>query len=223
MESASQPTCRVAIVEDHVLQRERTESLITSTQGFALAHSAHSLPDFVAWAKSVPREVRPHVLILDLMIEREPNVDVDVVEELIAGGLKVVVLSALASPALVRRVVRAGVHAIVGKRDPEDDIVAALHAVIEHREWMTTELASVIASDPDRPKLSGQEERALILYATGLTLDEVAAAIGVQRDTARQYLDRVRAKYEAAGRPARTKLELSKIAWADGYVDPFIA
>lgn len=85
---------------------------------------------------------------------------------------------------------------------------------------MTPELATVIAGDPDRPKLSIQEERALVLYASGLTLDAVAESIGVKPDTAKQYLERVKKKYAAVGRPARTKVDLSRVALADGYLDP---
>lgn len=84
------------------------------------------------------------------------------------------------------------------------------------------ELAAVIAGDPDRPRLSIQEERALVLYATGLSLDEVAASMNVQPYTARQYVNRVKSKYTKAGVTARTRLDLGRIAWADGYVDPAV-
>jgi DNA-binding NarL/FixJ family response regulator len=133
--------------------------------------------------------------------------------------LRIVVLSAPVSPSLVREIIRAGIGGIVGKRDSEDDIIAAIWAVLRSGEWMTAELAGVIAADSARPRLSIQEERALVLYASGLTLDAVAAAIGVKRDTAKQYIDRVKAKYVAAGRPVRTKLDLHKVAVADGYAD----
>jgi len=72
----------------------------------------------------------------------------------------------------------------------------------------------------ERPRLSIQEERALTLYASGLTLEDVATAMHVRPDTAKQYLDRVKRKYSAAGIPARTRLDLGRIAWVDGYVDP---
>ena len=60
----------------------------------------------------------------------------------------------------------------------------------------------------------------LALYASGFTIVEVADRIGVRHDTARKYLNRVRAKFTAAGWPARSKLQLARIAWAEGYADP---
>lgn len=210
----------MAIVEDHLLQRKRTEELLASQADLRVVHSCESLPDLLAWLKTAKPMQRPHLLVLDLVVERQPSVDPRVVKSLVDAGLRVLVLSALASPSLVRDVIRAGVGGVVGKRDSEEDIVAAVWAVLQRGGWMTPELAAVIAGDASRPTLSIQEERALVLYASGMTLDAVAAAIGVKPNTAKRYLDRVKAKYASAGRPARTKVDLTKLAWQDGYIDP---
>lgn len=215
-----QPICRVAIVEDHTLQRMRTEDLLRRDARFEIVFSGASAPEFLKWSRTVSREQRPHLLVLDLMVERQPSVDVELVRALLDAGLKIVVLSALASPPLVRSIIQAGVSAIVGKRDQEDDIMAAIGAVLRGEEWMTTELATVIAGDPERPKLSIQEERALVLYASGLTVQQVAEAMNIGRETAKQYLDRVKKKYAASGVSVRSKLDYGKIAWNEGYLDP---
>ncbi|MFV0433428.1 MAG: response regulator [Leucobacter sp.] len=220
MGEAESASWRVAIVEDHTLQRARTEELLSRSGEFEVVFSGTSAPDFVEWARSVPREQRPHLLVLDLMIDRQPSVEVSLIEALLEAGLRIVVLSALASPPLVRGIVRAGVTGIVAKRDDEEDILAAIRAVLRGDEWMTTELASVIAGDPDRPQLSVQEERALVLYASGLTIEQVASAMNIGRETAKQYLNRVKQKYAAAGIAVRSKLDYGRIAWAEGYLDP---
>ncbi len=139
---------------------------------------------------------------------------------MVRAGLKVLVLSALASPSLVRSIVQAGVAGVVGKRDSEDNVLSAVAAVLRGEEWLTSELASVIAGDPARPPLSVQEERALILYASGLSLEQVGTMMNVGQETAKQYLGRVKKKYAAAGVPVRSKLDFGRIAWADGYLDP---
>lgn len=213
---------RVAIVEDHLLQRQRTEQLVAAQDEFDVVFSGESAPAFAAWLGKTPPKDRPHLLILDLMVERQPSVDVRLVQAFLAGGMRIVVLSALASRPLVRKIAATAVSAIVGKRDREQDLLDALHAAVRGEEWMTAELADVIAGDPNRPRLSIQEERALILYATGLSLEEVATEMNLQPYTARQYINRVKAKYAAVNIPARTRLDLGRIAWADGYVDPTI-
>lgn len=210
--------CRVAIVEDHMLQRKRTEELMRQ-RGYRVVFSGESTPEFVAWVRSAPRKVRPHLLVLDLMVDRQPSVEVELVRRLLKAGLRIVVLSALASAPLVRAIVRTGVTGIVGKRDREEDLLSAIDAVLRGKVWMSSELAKVIAGDPERPSLSIQEERALVLYASGLTLEQVASIMNVKPATARQYLVRVSDKYTSAGIQAKSKLDLSRIAWVEGYAE----
>lgn len=212
--------CRVAVVEDHTLQRTRTEELLLAAGEFDLVFSGETAPEFMTWLRSADRSERPHLLVLDLMVERQPSVDVDLIGALIDAGLKIVVLSALASPHLVRQIVQVGVPAIVGKRDDERAVLDAIRAVLRGEEWMTEELATVIAGDPGRPALSIQEERALVLYASGLTMQQVADAMNIGRETAKQYLDRVKRKYAAAGVSVKSKLDYGRVAWTAGYVDP---
>lgn len=219
MSAARAPRFRVAIVEDHKLQRLRTEELLNSS-GLDLVFSGETAPEFLEWSRSVPRNERPHLLVLDLMVERQPNVDVELVGKLLEAGLRIVVLSALTSPSLVQSMIKAGVSAIVGKRDSEEDIIAAVHATLRGEEWMSPELATVIAGDSNRPKLSLQEERALLLYASGLTLQQVGDAMGIGKETAKQYLDRTRRKYSATGVTLKTQLDFGKVAWREGLIEP---
>lgn len=209
----------VAVVEDHLLQRKRTEELVAAQPGLRTVWSGETLPEFVAWAEDIGETDRPHLLLLDLMVERGPSVTEEDLQKVIRSGIAVLIISALASPALIRRVIRAGVGGVVGKRDSEADIVAAIWTALGRGHWMTPELASVIASDDARPALSEQEERVLVLYASGLTLDSVAESLGIKADTAKKYLSRVKAKYAAAGRPASTKLELNEAAREDGLLN----
>lgn len=220
MDHKDVPLCRVAIVEDHMLQRLRTEELLRNDGWFDIVFSGESAPEFVTWVQSAPLESRPHLLVLDLMVDRRPSVDVDLVERLLAAGLRILVFSALASPVLVRRIVRAGVTGVVGKRDSEADILAAAKACATGESWISTELAAIIAGDSGRPQLSIQEERSLVLYASGLTLDQVGVAMNISRETAKQYLDRIKKKYSSNGVEVRTKLDFGRIAWSDGYLDP---
>jgi len=210
----------VAIVEDHLLQRLRTHELLSERGGYDVLFHAESSQEFASWLSARPRTDWPDLLVLDLQVDRGEAVPTEFVRSLLAAGMKIVILSALSAPAQVRSVVMAGVHAVLGKRDTEEDILAAIRGVLAGETWLTTELASIIAGDSGRTPLSGQEERALVLYASGLPLAKVAAAMNVRPSTAKQYLDRVRAKYTQAGVKASTQLDLGRIAWSEGFIDP---
>lgn len=213
------PRWRVAVVEDHLLQRTRTEEIIGLQPGMGVVCSVESLEEFTAWLATCRPAERPHLLMLDLQVDRGNDADPAVVAQVVASGVRVLVFSAMASRPLVRAMLQSGVAGIVGKRDPESEVVSAMWSVLGQRRWMSTELAAVIAGDDQRPQLSEQEERALILYASGLTLDAVADRLGVGRESAKTYLDRVRRKYSEVGRPVRSKVDMSRAALADGFLD----
>lgn len=210
---------RVAIVEDHLLQRERTQEILDGEDGLRVVGTFETLPEFTrAWDGSAVRR-RPHLLVLDLMVDRGPRAEAATVERLVGEGLRVLLLSAMASASHVREMLHAGVDGIVGKRDRPEAIVEASWAVLRRERWVSSELAAVIAGDVKRPSLSIQEERALTLYASGLTLPEVATMMNVSAETAKSYLARVKKKYAEVGRPVSSKLDLSRVATVDGLID----
>ena len=42
---------RLAIVEDHVLQRRRTEELFAGQPGYRVVYSCETLPPFISWLR----------------------------------------------------------------------------------------------------------------------------------------------------------------------------
>ena len=141
-----------------------------------------------------------HVVLLDLDLGDGTTVEENVAA-IGAAGPAVLVLSASERPPAVR---------------------AAITEVAAGRDWISPRLAYILATDdaPDRPALSEQERRALQLYATGMPMKSVARRMAISDDTAKQYLQRVRLKYQRAGRSAPTKLELYHRAVEDGHIPP---
>ncbi len=212
------PSWRIAIVEDHLLQRSLTERIIQSDPELGVVFSGEALPEFVRWWRRQIPARRPDLLLLDLVVDRRGYASPVLVGGLVEEGLRVGIFSALNSPPLVRQMIQAGANGVIGKRDSEAQILAAVRAMLRGEEWTTPELAAVIAQDSNRPQLSDQEERLLALYASGLALDAAAARIGVQSGTAKKYLQRIKEKYRAMGRPVDTKIELRRAALADGLL-----
>jgi len=109
----------------------------------------------------------------------------------------------------------AGVRGYVDKRADASNVCEAITAVLDGRTWLASEPVTMRLTRPT-VMLSDQERRALVLYASGMTQAMVARRMGIASSTVKHYLDRVREKFQAAGLPARTKLELHTRARADG-------
>lgn len=69
-----------------------------------------------------------------------------------------------------------------------------------------------------RPRLSDRERSVLVMYVSGLKMTSVARRLDISPHTAKEYLDRVRGKYVAVGRPAPTKVDLHREAMRDGLM-----
>lgn len=200
------------------MQRTRTAQLLRDELGLEVVHIGGSLRMFMSWLQQTDRTGWPHLLVLDLPSDDDALKELEVIAALRDAGMRVLILSSLRARRIARRVVALGIDGLVSTADSEDTFITAADNALSGTVTITARAQMAIQGPADAFTLSRQEERALALYASGLSIADVAAQIGVRQDTARKYLQRVRTKFTLAGRPARTKLDLARIAWTDGYV-----
>jgi len=137
-----------------------------------------------------------------------------------AAGSSVVLLSRSGSAEVRRRALGAGAAALLVGPVPARDIVAAVRSVVAGARAAAPVHEPLAESDPPfaSARLSEGEERALRLYATGCSTQDVAVRMNVQYETAKTYLRRVRAKYRLVGRAAGRRADLIERAAEDGYL-----
>ena len=203
------------LLEDHALVREGLErSLLERIPGASIVYTGASLPD--AEAALDASTVDCAIVDLDLGDGRSA---VEVVSTFTARQVPVVVVSALGDMGVVQSAVIAGASAYVTKHSDADDLATAVTAVLRGESFMSPTFAgAIVPTGSSRIVLSEQQQKALVLYASGLKLDTVARRMGVAPSTVKQYIDRVREKYTAAGKVARTKTDLYRIAREAGLL-----
>ncbi|WP_308120575.1 response regulator transcription factor [Streptomyces bambusae] len=151
------------------------------------------------------------VVLLDLVL-RDGSAPADNIRRLLRAGSRVLVISTVPDRSRIIEAVRAGADGYLTKDNDLPTLVAAVKDLAAGRGAHSTELAFACAYDnsPDRPRLSPREREILLDYASGLTLKSAARRAGITVHTAKDYLDRVKAKYQQAGRPAYTKVDLAR-------------
>ena len=163
-------------------------------------------------------EARPAVALLDVDLgEQGPPVTVSV-RRLTEAGAMVLLISAYEEAPSIRAALQTGALGFVPKRVSVEALREALATVAAGELFLSVDLASILASAPDAPSLSPRELDALRLYASGLKLTAVANRMGISPHTAKEYLDRIRAKYAHLGRSARTRTEMYVEANRDGLL-----
>jgi two-component system uhpT operon response regulator UhpA len=212
--SAASRPIRIGLVDDHTMFLDGlTRCLAEHGSELEITVVATSWAQFV----TDPRfPVDVVVLDLDLGDGVPPHVKIANAR---AAGSEVVVVSSFAESRHVRSALAAGAQGYVPKADSTEQVYMSIAAAARGERYLTPGLAALLLDTPDlAPDLSGQELRALTLYASGLPLKTVARQLGVGYETAKSYLDRVRDKYDQVGRGARTKLELRDRAIEDGLI-----
>ncbi|MEJ8645479.1 response regulator transcription factor [Streptomyces sp. MS1.HAVA.3] len=151
------------------------------------------------------------IVLLDLVL-RDGSTPADNIRRLVRTGSRVLMISTVPDRSRIIEAIRAGADGYLTKDHDLPTLVAAIQDLAAGRSAHSAELAFACAHDdsPARPRLSPRERQILLDYASGMTLKSAARRAGITVHTAKDYLDRVKAKYQQAGRPTYTKLDLAR-------------
>lgn len=158
------------------------------------------------------------IVILDIELKDGTSAAKNI-EDTLSQGWPVVLFTHEQRAWVLSRYVRAGVLGVVDKMSaPEELIEAVLGGIDRHPYLNALMAASLQIGDDGAVQLPPQEERALTLFAGGLTMTAVADEMHLSVETVKDYLTRTRQRYVRAGRNTATKLDLYARAVEDGYI-----
>jgi DNA-binding NarL/FixJ family response regulator len=208
---------RVAVVDDHRLVID----------GIA-AHLAASAPDILVeiqatdWGSLLGHSAFPvDVVLLDLNLNDSIAIGTKI-RALSATGARTIVFSRHTDSASVHGAIKAGALGFVPKTETADELANAIRAAAEgqhYRNRSLTDALEVISTLED-PRLGKQEYRALVLYASGMPIREVAREMNTTDETVKSYIKRGRRKYRAVGIDLGTKLLLRRHGIREGWLTP---
>jgi DNA-binding NarL/FixJ family response regulator len=198
----------VILMEDHPLYREGLKTYLG--QRFPAMNLIYDGANFLD-VKNALEENSAQIAIVDLHLGdgRSPS---EIVGFFTSRNIPVLVISALNNFESVKSAFSMGALGFVSKDSSIEDIGKAIVNVLGGREWISPILSKALdETNSVTDRLSAQEKKAIILYASGLKLEVVARRMDVAPSTVKQYIDRAKEKFRAAGIPVSTKTELYKI------------
>jgi two-component system response regulator DevR len=207
---------RVALIDDHEIV----------ARGFADVFSAIPEIDVVATVATVAELLESpagqagiDLAILDLRLSDGSSVATNV-EQLRAQGINVLAFTVGDDLNMMRAAARSGALGVVRKSEPVAVLLEVVRLAAAGEPVISTDWAAALDADPDlvNAKLSPREREVLSLYAAGAKAPLVASQTGLSESTVIDYIRRVRTKYQHAGRPASTKVELYMRAVEDGLL-----
>jgi two-component system nitrate/nitrite response regulator NarL len=209
------PAINVAAVEDNLMM---VDSLRAWASGFPDIHlvAVTSTVDELLRGPSADPAEHIDVVLLDAALRADPDTAVNA-RRLLDAGHRVLVVDGSSELGPVARTMQAGVHGYITR----DHDLAALASTVRSIAAGGTawSLGPTTAAEQDgypvRPVFSEREHEVLMAYASGRTLESTARYLGISLETAKTYLKRIKAKYQMAGLPVYTKLDLAEQVRAD--------
>jgi len=211
------PNVRVALVDDHRLVLDGlTARLDQRSTGVTVVAAVAS------WAALLAEPGFPfEVVVLDLHLD--DNIPIGTkVRALQAAGSSAVVMSRHADSGSINAAINAGAMAFVPKTESAEELIAAIKAAADRQQHLPAHVASVLAGFRATPDagLGRQEQRALVLYAGGRSIKEVAVEMTTTEETVKSYIKRARRKYRMVGVDVGTRVLLRRHGIREGWIAP---
>ncbi len=205
---------RVLICDDHPVVREGLKTILAPEREIVVAGEAANAQDALSLARETPFDL----VLLDISL---PGMDgIDLLKELKRRYPRLVVLIVTihTEADYAVRALRAGASGYVVKDAAPEQLVEAIRHVAAGGRYITPgvaeQLAFVVSSSPQpHEALSDREYRVMCLIASGKTLSEIAAELGLSPKTISTYRGRVLEKMGM-----RTNSELTHYAFQHGLV-----
>ena len=191
---------RIVIVDDHPLVREWLGQLIHRHPELSICGEAAN----AAEALSLIAEAHPNLAIVDLSLGSQSGIEL--IEQIRSSfpNVAMIVLSMHDEQVYAERCVRAGARGYVMKRETTQNIVEAIHEVLNGNVYLSKSVMAqivqkVVSSDaktllPAVGQLSDRELEVFKLLGQGFQVNEVANKLELGSKTVHTYLARIKEK-----------------------------
>lgn len=180
----------ILIVDDHAIVRRGIRALLESQSGWEVVGEATTGNEAVELAK----RLQPDIVIMDLSLPELNGLEATRLVLKEAPRSEVLVLTMHHSEELARNVLQAGARGYVLKSDADENLIAAVDSLRQHRPFLTSAVTEFVLDDylrrsPDAddvaafPPVTARERQIIQLLAEGKTNKEAAAALGISVKT----------------------------------------
>jgi DNA-binding NarL/FixJ family response regulator len=209
----------VTVVDDHDAIHAAVELWCSQAQPpIRFAGSYFSAEEFLA---DHAASLVPGIGVVVLGLDVEGRVDFTGLDRLVQQRHRVIVYSHFPSDKVILAALERGAVTYLAKSERKEHLIDAIRAAGTDTPYVAPKMAGAMLNDSTvgHPSLAPREKEVLIAWFRTESKELVAQQLGIAPTTVRTHLQRVRAKYAAAGRAATTKAALVARAIQDGIID----
>jgi two-component system invasion response regulator UvrY len=170
---------KILLVDDHVIVRSGLRGLLTSAMHTEILEAATGRD-----ALSLLRRERPDLVLLDLNLPGIGGLELLRRMLLEDKAARILVLSMHAEPLYAARAMKLGARGYLSKNTAADELLTAVRRVADGGRYIENAIAQQLALDQTSlgralPDLTERELEIMRLMADGMSLTEIADALGV--------------------------------------------
>lgn len=196
----------ILIADDHKIVRMGLKSLFAAEKDLAVIGEADDGEATVRQAHAL----RPDVVIMDLMMPRKDGVaaTAEIHEKLPSS--RIVVLTSYSTSDTIAAALAAGASGAVMKSADDSTLLTAVRTVAAGRRFISPEVKGLLAFDPPAPTLSPRQQEVLASLVKGFNNTEIAAQLGISKTVAKEHVETLLVKLDAANRTEAVAIALRK-------------
>jgi DNA-binding NarL/FixJ family response regulator len=181
---------RILIVDDHAVVRRGVRSLLESQSGWEVSGEATTGREAVELAK----RLQPDVVVMDLSLPELNGLDAtrQILKE--SPRSEILVLTMHHSEELARDVLQAGARGYVLKSDADENLIAAVESLRQHKPFLTSTVTEFVLDEYTRradthddgaghTAVTAREREIIQLLAEGRSNKEAASTLGISVKT----------------------------------------
>jgi DNA-binding NarL/FixJ family response regulator len=179
---------RIVVVDDHAIMRRGVRDLLESHPGWEVAGEAATGREAVDLA----RRLQPDIVVMDLSLPELNGLEATRQVRKESPRTEVLVLTMHHSEELARSVLQAGARGYVLKSDADQNLIAAVNSLRQHKPYLTSAVTEFVLDDYIHRSDDGgsgyavvtpREREIIQLVAEGRSNKETAAALAVSVKT----------------------------------------
>ena len=182
-------TVRILIADDHAIVRRGLRALVESQQGWEVCAEAANGRQAVENGE----RFKPDIAIVDIGMPELNGLEATRQILKMSPSTEVLVLTMHQSEEVVAEVLKAGARGYVLKSDADQNLIAAMEALLQHKPFLTSGVTDVLLSEflsgsasldaRSGRNVTPREREIIQLLAEGKSNKEVAAVLNVSTRT----------------------------------------
>ena len=178
---------KVLLADDHLVVRMGIAAIISFEKDLVVIGETDNGIDAVRLA----RELKPDVIVMDLMMPKMSGADatVEILKENPAA--KVLALTTFGTSIEIRKMLDAGAVGALVKTSSQTEIIDAIRSVAAGRHVISKEISNSLKVAPDAPKLSSRQIEVMNLVAKGFANNDIARILNISVNSVKDHLKNI--------------------------------